>query len=253
MSGEFWVTGLNLYRYTNGGSAKTQVANVSAAIAVGFGKAAPGQTHPAVYLVGTGGGTYGFFRCDDGLGAGWTRINDNNHQFGNAVGVEGDENIYGRAYVGAGGRGILYGDMPAVTPTASMTPMASLTVTTTATQTPTNTYTITDTPAVTATPTATPTLTPAQVMSGLGKSVLAPVPVKAGGSVCLYPDAPIASSHLDVFDLMGESLKSLNFAGGQPCWNTAGMGAGIYAVRMKLVYADGRSGTFWQKIIVAHF
>jgi hypothetical protein len=146
VAGEVWVPagGSGLFRFTNGGSTKTTIANVSNAIAVGFGKAdAPTYTHPAVYLVGTVSGTYGFFRCDDGVGTTWTRINDANHQFGAAGYAGGDETVYGRIYVGTNGRGILYGDLV-----------------TGATNTPTNTPTVTSTTTRTNTPTLTPTVTP---------------------------------------------------------------------------------------------
>ena len=89
IAGEVWVpTSSGLYRYTNvglGAVTTTQIANVSNAVAVGFGKAATGFTHPAVYLVGTVNGTYGFFRCDDGVGTTWVRTNDANHQLGDPV------------------------------------------------------------------------------------------------------------------------------------------------------------------------
>ena len=108
-AGEFWVNSMNLYRFTNAGATRTQIANVTGALGVGFGMAdSPTYTHPALYLIGTVSGTYGFFRSDDGLGAAWTRINDANHQYGDAMGIEGDETVYGRCYLGAGGRGILY-------------------------------------------------------------------------------------------------------------------------------------------------
>ncbi len=160
-AGEFWVNSMNLYRYTNAGATRTQIANVTGALGVGFGKAdSPTYTHPAVYLIGTVGGTYGFFRCDDGVGTTWTRINDANHQYGDAMGIEGDETVYGRAYVGAGGRGILYGDIPAGTPTNTPTSTPTKTPTNTPTKTPTNTPTNTQTNTVTNTPTKTPTNTP---------------------------------------------------------------------------------------------
>ncbi|HSS38529.1 MAG TPA: carbohydrate-binding protein, partial [Polyangia bacterium] len=112
--GEVWVAanGGALYRFANGGAMKTQVSTVTAAYGVGFGKAATGQTHPAVYVVGTVGGQYGFFRSDDGTGASWTRINDDQHQFGWLQGsyIAGDESVYGRVYLTTGGRGYIYGD-----------------------------------------------------------------------------------------------------------------------------------------------
>jgi hypothetical protein len=112
-AGEVWVaTGNDLYRFTGAGTTKAQVTSVSAASGVGFGKAAPGQTHPATYIVGTVGGQYGFFRSDDGVGTAWTRVNDDQHQYGWLQGnfVAGDEDVYGRVYLTTGGRGYVYAD-----------------------------------------------------------------------------------------------------------------------------------------------
>ncbi|HET9869442.1 MAG TPA: T9SS type A sorting domain-containing protein [bacterium] len=154
--GEFWViTDNNLYRFTNAGANVTSIPNVTAPMEVGFGKAASGQTHPAVFLVGTVNGTYGFYRCDDGVGTTWNLINDANHEYGSVGWVEGDETIFGRVYIGAGGRGIIYGDTSAVTPT--FTPTATRTATATPTRTPS--------PTVTATATRTPSLTPTWTLS----------------------------------------------------------------------------------------
>jgi hypothetical protein len=98
-----------LFHSTDSGATVAAVANVTAPLAVGFGKPAVDGQYPAVYLIGTVSGTYGIFRSDD-QGASWTRINDNQHQFGPAGYVAGDEQVYGRVYVGTNGRGILYGD-----------------------------------------------------------------------------------------------------------------------------------------------
>lgn len=163
LTGEVWVaTGNGLYRFTNNGSTMATIANISSANSVGFGKAAAGQAHPAVYLTGTVGGTYGFYRCDDGVGTSWVRINDNNHQYGYGAWCGGDEDIYGRIYVGTNGRGTLYCDSAAAG-TATSTPVITLTFTNTRTLTPSNTptgtYTRTPTSSYTATPTRTATLT----------------------------------------------------------------------------------------------
>jgi hypothetical protein len=110
LSGEVWVAaGGGLYKFTNSGSAKTQITTATAVTGVGFGKAATGQSHPAVFIIGSVGGQYGFYRSDD-AGATWTRINDNAHQFGSLQGnyIAGDEDIYGRAYLTTGGRGYQY-------------------------------------------------------------------------------------------------------------------------------------------------
>ncbi len=111
-SGEVWVAASGLYRFTASGATKTQIATVSSASGVGFGMAATGQSHPAVFIIGTVGGQYGFFRSDDGGGASWTRINDNAHQYGWLQGntIGGDETVFGRVYLTTGGRGYIYGN-----------------------------------------------------------------------------------------------------------------------------------------------
>ena len=177
LTGEVWVaTGNGLYRFTNNGSTMTTISNVSSANSIGFGKAASGQTQPAVYLTGNVGGTYGFYRCDDGIGNVWVRINDNNHQYGYGAWCGGDEGIYGRMYVGTNGRGTLYCDSaaaatptntPVITNTFTMTRTLTLTYTrtpsATASLSPTNTITITRTwtPSSTLSVTASISQTPA--------------------------------------------------------------------------------------------
>jgi hypothetical protein len=89
------------------------------------------------------------------------------------------------------------------------------------------------------------------VLSGLGKVVLAPVPVQAGSPVCLYPDNPIASSQWDIFNVLAESVASLSFnSPSDNCWNTTGVAPGLYFVRLKITYADGHSMTQWRKVII---
>jgi hypothetical protein len=77
--------------------------------AFGFGKAAPGQTYPALYLAGTIQGQAGVFRSTNAARS-WVRINDRQHQWGLILQITGDPRLYGRVYVGTHGRGILYGD-----------------------------------------------------------------------------------------------------------------------------------------------
>ena len=109
--GDIWLTGDGgLWHSTNSGASFTKVSTVDASINIGYGKAAPGQTYPAMYLVGTVGGVAGVFRSDDGANS-WVRINDDQHQYGNIGGaITGDPRIYGRVYIGTNGRGIIYGD-----------------------------------------------------------------------------------------------------------------------------------------------
>jgi len=101
-----------LYHSTDSGASFIKIGSVSSAPLVGFGMAAPGAKYPAVYIVGTVGGVYGFFRSID-EGNSWTRINDDAHQYGYIFAISGDPRIYGRVYLGTGGRGILYGDIAA--------------------------------------------------------------------------------------------------------------------------------------------
>jgi hypothetical protein len=84
---------------------------VRSAAALGFGKAAPGTTYQALYLIGTVQNVSGVFRSTD-KGAIWVRINDDAHQWGSigGPGVTGDPDTYGRVYIGTNGRGLLYGD-----------------------------------------------------------------------------------------------------------------------------------------------
>ena len=78
---------------------------------VGFGKAAPGRSYPAVYTSAKINGVRGVFRSDD-AGKHWVRVNDDLHQYawtGNTI--TGDPRVYGRVFLGTNGRGIIYGDL----------------------------------------------------------------------------------------------------------------------------------------------
>nr|WP_245946793.1 X2-like carbohydrate binding domain-containing protein [Paenibacillus cellulosilyticus] len=114
--GEVWIAGgsdttvYGLWHSSDSGATFTKLSNVQEADVVGFGKAATGQTYPAIYTSAKIDGVRGFFRSDD-AGASWVRINDDAHQYGvtNSV-ITGDPRIYGRVYIGTNGRGVIYGD-----------------------------------------------------------------------------------------------------------------------------------------------
>ena len=107
-AGDVWVPTWNgLYHSTNFGSTFTQVTTQNA-VAVGFGAPQVSSGYPAVYLSGEVGGVYGAFRSLD-EGATWTQISDSNHQFGWIGSIRGDERTFGLCYIGAGGRGTIYG------------------------------------------------------------------------------------------------------------------------------------------------
>ncbi|MCB1134021.1 MAG: hypothetical protein KDN05_23080, partial [Verrucomicrobiae bacterium] len=119
-NGHIWARASDsgLYRSTNFGASFSKISSVASAYRVSFGKAKPGNTHPAVYIWGKIGTTVGFFRSDD-TGATWTRINDNQHQFGYQNDLAADPRIYGRVYLATSGRGVIVGDIANPTPPAS--------------------------------------------------------------------------------------------------------------------------------------
>jgi xyloglucan-specific exo-beta-1,4-glucanase len=109
--GDIWLAGdTGLFHSTNSGTSFTAVSTVTSARNIGFGKAAPGHTAMALFAFGVIDGASGVYRSDD-TGATWVRINDAQHQYGNAgEALTGDPRIYGRVYLGTNGRGILYAD-----------------------------------------------------------------------------------------------------------------------------------------------
>ena len=100
--GHLWLAAGNggLFRSTNSGSSFVNINTVAVANLVGFGMAAPSQNYPAVFVAGTIGGVYGFFRSDD-QGATWTRVNDNQHQYGSIWAMAGDPKVYQAASMSA--------------------------------------------------------------------------------------------------------------------------------------------------------
>lgn len=122
VEGEVWFAGsTGLFRSTDAGATFTKITSATEGVNVAFGKAAPGQSHMAVFLVGTVDGVTGVFRSDN-AGGSWVRINDDAHQYGNSGdALAGDPRVFGRVYLGTNGRGILYADRTttATTPTGS--------------------------------------------------------------------------------------------------------------------------------------
>jgi hypothetical protein len=115
IEGDVWVpTGSGLFHSQDSAATFVPVPQVNGTGAVGFGMPAPGQTYPAVYLAGSVAGVWGTYRSDD-IGATWQRIDDPQHQFGWINCLTGDPRLYGRVYLGTGGRGILYGDLGTLT------------------------------------------------------------------------------------------------------------------------------------------
>jgi len=117
--GHIWIPiGRNGLKYsTNAGAAYTTVSNVSYCKSIGIGKAMPGANYPTVFIWGTVSGVTGLFRSTD-QGATWLRINNNSTQFAGAPLLVGDMNVDGRVFMSAGGgRGLIYWEPAACTPT----------------------------------------------------------------------------------------------------------------------------------------
>ena len=109
--GHLWQpTSSGLYRSTDSAANFSRVNSVQEAYQIGFGKAATGQNYPAIYIWGRVNNVTGIFRSDD-TAATWVRINDDQTQFGWIGHVAGDPNVYGRVYLGTGGRGIIVGEI----------------------------------------------------------------------------------------------------------------------------------------------
>jgi photosystem II stability/assembly factor-like uncharacterized protein len=110
--GDLWLVFRTngLYHSADAGATFSKLESVQEAGSLGFGKAAPGKKYPALFLAGKVDNLQALFRSDD-AGVSWTRINDEQHQFGSISRVTGDPRIYGRVYFATGGRGVIYGDL----------------------------------------------------------------------------------------------------------------------------------------------
>jgi len=110
VAGDVWICcgSGGLYHSTTSGASASKIGSATAAYRIGFGRSSTAGGYPTIYLCGIVNGALGLYRFDDG-GSSWTRINDDGHQFGYVHQVIGDPRVYGRCYVSAEGRGILYG------------------------------------------------------------------------------------------------------------------------------------------------
>lgn len=122
--GDVWLAdGLTLYHSVDAGVSWQQLTALQpvwgdnptwmtpaifGATSVALGRPAPGATYSAaVYAVGVMNGVWGLYRSDDGGGT-WSRMNDDQHQFGGMGNLAADHEVHGRVYVSGTGRGLLY-------------------------------------------------------------------------------------------------------------------------------------------------
>jgi xyloglucan-specific exo-beta-1,4-glucanase len=110
-AGDLWFNiGDSLWHSANGGLSFEQASGRLKVDLFGLGKPAPGSRIAAIYAIGTLDAKKGVYRSLDG-GKAWARINDDEHQWGLRFRViGGDPRIFGRAYIGTDGRGLIYGD-----------------------------------------------------------------------------------------------------------------------------------------------
>ena len=100
------------YRSKDGGANWSIVPHVREVFSFGFGKSAPGQSYPAIYVYGWVDGVLGIWRSDDEART-WNRISDGFPLgvFARVKALEGDNNTYGTVYAGFDGAGFAYGKL----------------------------------------------------------------------------------------------------------------------------------------------
>jgi photosystem II stability/assembly factor-like uncharacterized protein len=119
IAGEIWVArnGKGITRISNAQTDHPErtdlpLCNVTC---IGVGKGKTDKAYPALYIWGRPAASdpVGLYRSDDQAKS-WTRINDDQHQFGgpgNGQFVKGDMNHYGTVYMGTFGRGVIVGEI----------------------------------------------------------------------------------------------------------------------------------------------
>jgi hypothetical protein len=115
-AGDVWLAGgktdgtYGLWHSVDGGASFLRVGGIEEADTIGFGKAAPKASYPALFTSAKVRGKRGIYRSDD-AGRHWVRVNDDKHQYAwTGAAITGDPRAYGRVYVATNGRGIILGE-----------------------------------------------------------------------------------------------------------------------------------------------
>lgn len=112
--GNVWLSSTSLLLYTqDAGKSFSSVKTLSDIQAIGFGKGKTDSSYPVIYALGNDNENGdGIYKSED-MGENWTRINDEQHLFGNLSPyyISGDSNVYGRVYLATNGRGIVMGEL----------------------------------------------------------------------------------------------------------------------------------------------
>jgi hypothetical protein len=110
--GSLWLVSYQgLYHATKGATTFTQVTGVQSGYSIVEGMPLPGSNILTLYLGGTVNSVPGIFRSTDN-GSTWIRVDDAAHQYGYIEMLQGDPRVFGRVYLGTGGRGIIHADSP---------------------------------------------------------------------------------------------------------------------------------------------
>lgn len=115
VEGKIYFPAMGLQVSTDHGQTFTRVEGVANCQVVGLGRGKNDGDPCAIYIWGqpTKDDPLGLYWSTD-EGRTWSRINDDNHQFGgtgNGAFVYGDFNVYGRVYMSTVGLGVVYGDL----------------------------------------------------------------------------------------------------------------------------------------------
>ncbi|SFK58032.1 hypothetical protein SAMN02799626_04650 [Caulobacter sp. UNC279MFTsu5.1] len=111
---DVWLYGYSglVHNTTCGTGTWTTLSGPTSVQAMGFGKAASGQSYPAVYISATLNGVVGVYRSVNG-GSSWSKIDDAQHQYGGFRMLTGDPKTFGTVYAATNsGRGIIVGTSP---------------------------------------------------------------------------------------------------------------------------------------------
>jgi hypothetical protein len=112
VQGSLWlVNSQGLYHAANGATSFTRISSVDSGYSITEGKPYLNTTTLTLYLGGSVGGVFGVFRSVDG-GNTWIRVDDAAHGYGYIEMLQGDPRVFGRVYLGTGGRGIISADSP---------------------------------------------------------------------------------------------------------------------------------------------
>lgn len=108
-----------LRRSTDGGDHWQVLRHINRVDDIAFGKAARGQSYPAIYISGRVDGRYGLWRSVDNATR-WQRLVDFPlGRLDQVTTIEADKDVFGRVYAGYKGSGWIYGEPGACTAKAS--------------------------------------------------------------------------------------------------------------------------------------